>query len=228
MIRMLLLVALVAVTSACVSPIPLKEQVPQASYKPDNTVLVAVLDERKRVKEGKDRTFIGVAHGAFGIPADWNVNPVLATQDGDKQRTLAQFIQHRLLTGLADSGWQVKPVNFVAQPSRDDVIKALQENGAEQLITLALKEWYFSINLNWVSSFNFDTDTDITLFDRNGQSLLAKTIAGRDVVEESASDSPQNGILRAYRAQLEEIFADPELRQLLEAHGQAQAEQITP
>ncbi|WP_444940550.1 hypothetical protein ACJJI3_18760 [Microbulbifer sp. ZKSA004] len=61
-----------------------------------------------------------------------------------------------------------------------------------------LNEWYFSVNLNWVSAFNFDTNTDILVYSLEEGRLLAKNIAERDVVDEQANESPQNNILRAY------------------------------
>ena len=77
---------------------------------------------------------------------------------------------------------------------------------------LNLNEWYFSINLGWVSSFNFDTDTLIQVYEiRNGK-VLEKSIAGRNVIEEKSDESPQNNILRAYKAQLLEILNDPEIK----------------
>lgn len=75
-----------------------------------------------------------------------------------------------------------------------------------------LNEWYFSVNLNWVSAFNFDTNTDILVYSLEEGKLLAKNIAERDVVDEQANESPQNNILRAYKAQLDQIVNDEEVR----------------
>ncbi|WP_444915315.1 hypothetical protein [Microbulbifer sp. TRSA007] len=66
--------------------------------------------------------------------------------------------------------------------------------------------------MNWVSAFNFDTNTDILIYSLEEGKLLAKNIAERDVVDEQASESPQNNILRAYKAQLDQIVNDEEVR----------------
>ena len=84
-----LTILLVALSlTGCVTPVALEKQAPTAEYVPSGTVAIAVLDQRERVlKGGKPPTFIGKAHGAFGIPADWHVKPVLSTEEGDKERT---------------------------------------------------------------------------------------------------------------------------------------------
>ena len=204
------------VLSGCVTPIALEKQVPSAEYVPAGKVAIAVVDHRDRVlKGGKPPTYIGKAHGAFGIPADWHVKQVLSTEEGDKDRTLAEFIQNRLVTGLARSGWNVESVD----PVRDDVtlnpIPALQTSGADKLLVLELKEWYFSINLNWVTAFNFDTDVNVMVTPGESGDTFNKKIKDRDVIDEEANQSPQNLIFQAYRAQLLQILMDPDVRSAL-------------
>ncbi|QSX30416.1 MULTISPECIES: hypothetical protein [Shewanella] len=209
-----LLAAIMAITalSGCVSAIPIKEQVPTPEYVPSKSVIVAVVDERPQLAEGKPANFIGVAHGAFGIPVDWHVHQVLATEKTDKELTLAQWLENRIVNGLSSKGWQVKAVPFKALPTPVEASDVLKQNQASELMVLVLKDWYFSINLNWVSAFNFDTDTHLHVFEDGAGEVLYKQIKERDVIDEKASESPQNNVLRAYRDQLQQIFADPELR----------------
>jgi hypothetical protein len=209
-----LLLTLLAVTalSGCVSAIPIKEQVPTPEYVPAKSVIVAVVDERPQLAKGKPANFIGVVHGAFGIPADWHVYQVLATEKIDKELTLAQWLESRIVNGLSSQGWQVKAVPFKALPTPVEANEMLKQNQASKLMVLVLKDWYFSINLNWVSAFNFDTDTHLHVFDYDAGEVLYKQIKDRDVINENASESSQNNVLRAYRDQLQQIFADPELR----------------
>jgi hypothetical protein len=47
-------------------------------------------------------TFIGRAHGAFGIPADMHVCPWFVSDSARKDQTLAQAIEERIGTGLND------------------------------------------------------------------------------------------------------------------------------
>lgn len=206
--------------TACVTPVAMEKQAPTAEFVPNGTVAIAVVDRRDRVlKGGKRPTFIGKAHGAFGIPADWHVKPVLSTEEGDKERTLAEFIQHRLLTGLQSSGWSVVPTGLSFDGELNPS-NTLQVSGAEHLLMLVLKEWYFSLNLNWVTAFNFDTNVDVIIASSNSADVFRKTIKDRDVIDEEAKQSPQNLILQAYRAQLLEILMDADIKNALMMDGQ--------
>jgi len=179
---------------------------------------VSVVDQRERVKNGKPRTFIGVAHGAFGIPADWNVNPVLAVEEGDKKRDLAEFLQYRVVQGLTEKGWNATgAASQTLAPTDEEANRILADSGAQTLLLMKLNEWYFSINLSWVTAFNFDTDTEVVVYRSGLGKAFEKRFAGRDVVDQQASQSPQNQILMAYRDQLAEILNDPEVKQALTA-----------
>lgn len=215
--RVLAVVVLAATSSACVSHIPLAQQVPATTYVGRQPLLVSVIDERRRVKDGKPRNFIGVAHGAFGIPVDWNVKTVLAVEDGDKNRDLAQFLQFRIVRGLGDKGWQAAEYPLAAIPGSGELGKLQAERPGHSLLLMRLNEWYFSINLNWVTAFNFDSDVDVLVFDATGNKVLEKNLAARDVVDEQASQSPQNHILMAYRDRLAKILEDPDVRAALGA-----------
>ncbi|WP_305405646.1 hypothetical protein [Photobacterium leiognathi] len=201
--------------TGCVSSIPLHEQAPDTNYNVTKKVLISVNDQRERVKEGKPEDFIGVAHATFGIPVDWHVSQVLATEEGDKEKTLADFLEHRILHGLQKQGWNVEAVKVTSGASDSEIMTLLADNQADKLIQLNINEWYFSINLNWVSAFNFDTDTLVKIYEVNDGQILEKQIAGRDVIEEKGDESPQNNVLRAYREQLVEIFSDPEVKSKL-------------
>lgn len=204
-----------ALTTGCVSSIPFEQQLPQPAYQNNDSVLITVIDNRTRVQAGKPREFIGVAHGSFGIPFDWSVPQVLAVADGDKERDLAEFLEHRLSKGLQQKGWQAQTVKMDHLPSAAEAEAALKQANAKTLLALELKEWYFSINLNWVSDFNFDTDTNIHVYQINTGEVLSKNITERDVIVEKSSDSPQNNILIAYREQLRQIVDDPQVRGVL-------------
>lgn len=201
--------------TGCVTPIPLAEQTPKLTYQAADKVVISVVDNRKRVTEGKPKHYVGMAHASFGIPVDWHVNQVLATEDFDKDKNLSQFLEHRIITGLTNSGWNVVAANVDEQVTSANAQEIISKHEAQKLLVLNLHEWYFSINLNWVTSFNFDTDTIIYVYEKNEGKTLEKQIAERDVIEETASESPQNNILRAYREQLLDIFNDEDVKQAL-------------
>lgn len=202
--------------TGCVSPIAFNQQIPELAYSPNGKVLVSVVDERKRVKEdGKKPSFIGIAHGAFGIPTSFHVAQLLATEDGDKERDLATWLQYRIANGLEQKGWQTEVKDYVSIPTPEVATTDLEATRASKLLALVLKEWYFSMNLNWVTAFNFDTNAEVYIFDVNDGNILTKEFKERDVIDEQASESPQNNVLRAYKAQLQQILNDPEVREAL-------------
>lgn len=216
MYKIILIILSSLYLTGCVSPIKFEQQIPTANYVEKEKVLISVVDERKKVKAGKNKTFIGVAHSSFGIPVDWHVNNVLATEKEDKGKNLSDWLEHRITSGLNQNGWNTEKVDLDNHEDANAVNELLKESDAVKLIKLTLYEWYFSINLNWVSAFNFDTDTAIEVFEVDEGQLLSKRITERDVVEESAKESPQNNVLRAYREQLKQILNDPELKKSLE------------
>lgn len=204
--------------TGCVSHIPLSEQVPVLSYEAKESLVIAVFDNRKRVKEGKPKTFIGVAHGVFGIPSDCEVDPWLSIEEGDDKKDLAQFLQKRIVTGLRNKGWKVSAVDVKNVPNLNEAEALITKHNAKSLLVLQLNEWFFSINLSWVTAFNFDTDTDAIIFSNEKGQVLNKNFAGRDVVDVKGDDSYQNQILMAYREQLNEILNDPSIKKALQDH----------
>ncbi|QQX81376.1 hypothetical protein JK628_05795 [Shewanella sp. KX20019] len=224
----ILLVALAMLTlSGCVSPMALQEQTPTPEYNNDKPILISVIDNRVKVKEGKPETFIGRVHATFGIPVDWDVNTVLATEKDDKSLTLSQWLQNRIVKGLTEKGWQVKPADFKTVPTETIASYTLTEQDSQHLLVLDLQEWFFSINLNWVSSFNFDTNVDTYLFDKKQGLTYQKSTQERDVIEEEANESPQNNVLRAYHDQLLQILSDPALKAQIQQQSQTKTAEST-
>ncbi|MCB2168432.1 MAG: hypothetical protein KQI78_12290 [Deltaproteobacteria bacterium] len=215
MLRILTTLFVVVSLTGCVTPMAFQEQLPDVAYTINEGVLVSVIDERIRVKEGKPKDFIGKAHGAFGIPSDWHVKQVLATEEGDKERDLSEWLQHRIVKGLEQKGFRSASVELEDIPSFEEAKSVLIDNDASWLFVMVLNEWYFSINLHWVSAFNFDTDTDVHVFDAFTGELLSKRFKERDVIEEKATESPQNLIMAAYKAQLQQIINDEEIRLIM-------------
>lgn len=199
--------------TGCVTPISLQEQAPRLEYSPKEAVIVSVIDNRHRVVDGKPENFVGKAHGSFGIPVDWHVNQVLTRETADKSMTLAQFLSSRIIVGLQEKQWNAEGVELETIPD-DAMTRELLESHPKgsRLLVLLLKEWYFSINLGWVTAFNFDTDAFVYVFSLSDGEILEKRFKERDIVDETASESPQNNVLRAYRDQLTQIFNDEDVR----------------
>lgn len=215
MLRLLTTIFVIVSLTGCVTPMAFQEQLPDVAYTNNEGVVVSVIDERIRVKEGKPKDFIGIAHATFGIPVDWHVKQILATEEGDKERDLSGWLQHRIVKGLEQKGFRSASVELDDIPSVEEAKSLLLKNDASWLFVMVLNEWYFSINLNWVTAFNFDTDTDVHVFDAFTGELLSKKFKERDVVDEKADESHQNLIMAAYKAQLQQIFNDEEIRNII-------------
>jgi len=209
------LLIIVLFLSGCVTHIPLNEQIPSIAYNAKDILVVTVVDNRRRVDAGKPRNFVGIAHGLFGIPSDWHIDPVLSVEEGDDDRDLSQFLQYRIVNGLRQKGWEVSSLDVMKVPTPTEAESLLKENSADTLLVLQLMEWYFSINLNWVSAFNFDTNSNVIIFKGEKDKVFTKNFSGRDVIDEKADQSHQNLILMAYREQLNEILNDPEVKAAL-------------
>ena len=78
-----------------------------------------------------------------------------------------------------------------------------------------LNEWYFSIHSNWVTAFDFDTDTDVEVYKSGEGAVPSKNSAERDVIDAQADESYPNQILRACRDRLIGILADDDVAEAL-------------
>ena len=218
MYKLILSILFCIYLTGCVTPLSLDEQTPKVNYVENEKVLIGIVDERKKVKAGKADTFVGVAHSSFGIPINWHVSDILSTEKLDKKKNLSNWLEYRIVTGLNSKGWHAESVYLNNNESESEINSILKENEAKTLIKLTLHEWYFSINLNWVTAFNFDTDTTFDIYHLENGAVLTKQFKERDVIEESANESPQNNVLRAYRDQLEQMFNDPQIKEALERY----------
>ncbi len=196
-----ILLLLAVLLSGCVTPIPLEKEAPDLSYKAATAVVVSVVDERDVLAQGKPPTFIGRAHSLFGIPAD---------------QTLAQALEERIVVGLSDEGWQVTGAGSNARLAPDAVVAMLASRGAQRMVILSITQWFASINLNWVTAFNFDWGYRLEVLDAQGHVVASIVDAGRDVVDEKADESPQNMMKMAFRDRLIKILERPELQAALQ------------
>jgi hypothetical protein len=200
----------------CVTPIPLEKEAPDLSYKATTTVVVSVLDERDVLTDGKPPTFIGRAHSMFGIPTDMQVYPWFVSDKARKDQTLAQALEERIVVGLSDEGWQVSSAGSTAGLPPDAVVTMLASRGAQRMVVLSITKWFASINLNWVTAFNFDWGYRMEVLDAQGRVVASVSDSGRDVVDEKADQSPQNMLKLAFRERLIKILERPELKAALQ------------
>lgn len=207
---------LATLLGGCVTPIPLEKEAPDLSYKATAVVVVSVLDERDVLADGKPPTFIGRAHSLFGIPADMQVYPWFVSDKARKDQTLAQALEERIVVGLSDEGWQVTSAGSTARLAPDAVVAMLASRGAQRMVVLSITKWFASINLNWVTAFNFDWGYRMEVLDAQGRVVASIVDSGRDVVDEQADQSPQNMLKLAFRDRLIKILERPELKAALQ------------
>ena len=205
-----------AFLTGCVTPIPLAQEAPDLSYKATGSMVVAVIDERDFLAEGKPPTYIGRAHGTFGIPSDMQAYPWFISDKSKKKQTLAQGLEERIVVGLNDEGWQLIAAGLATRPTKDEVVSLLISHSAERFSVLSITQWFVSINLNWVTAFNFDWGYRLDVFDMQGDVVARVEDFGQDVVDEKANESYQNMIKLAYRERLIKIFEHPEVRAALQ------------
>jgi hypothetical protein len=206
---------LAVLVTACVTPIPIKDQAPKVSYAANEKVAVAVVDSRPSVKaEKKAATYIGRAHGLFGIPTDMQVYPWVSLKE-EKDFTLAQELEQRVADALQGIGANVVRVETGAHVDAASAKRAALGLGADRILLITLDEWSVDVNLNWAGSFDFDWGYTVEVFDTAGAQITTFKDSGQDVVKEHASDSPRNMITVAYRARLEKLLERPELRSAL-------------
>lgn len=205
-------VGLALMLAACVAPIPIKDQAPRMSYAVTEKVAVVVIDSRPSVKsEGKPPTYIGHAHGVFGIPMDIHVYPVVALKP-EKNFTLAQELEQRIAEGLAATGADVVRVDEGAHGNAASAKSAARALSSDRILLITLDEWYVDINLNWVGSFDFDWGYTVEISDTAGAQVAMFKDSGKDEVKLNGSDSARNQITAAYRARLEKLLSRPEVR----------------
>lgn len=211
--------------TGCVTPIPLAQEAPDLSYKTTNSLVVAVIDERDILAQGKPPTYIGRAHGTFGIPSDMQTYPWFVSDKNKKEQTLAEALEERIVVGLNDEGWQSSAAGYTTRPTKDEAVSLLATHSAKHLLTLSITKWFVSINLNWVSAFNFDWGYKLEVLDAQGVVVTHISDSGRDEVDEEAKQSFQNLIKLAYRERLIKILERPEVRAALQSGQNTQLSQ---
>jgi hypothetical protein len=212
----IILLAAGMLLTGCVTPIPLAQEAPDLSYKVTRPVVLIVIDERDILAQGKPPTFIGRAHGTFGIPTDMQAYPWFVSEKDKKEQTLAQALEERIAVGLNDEGWQLAAANNAKRPMKDEAVSLLATHNAQRLLVLSIKQWFVSLNLSWVTAFNFDWGYNLDVLDAKGATVASITDSGRDVVDEKADDSYQNQIKLAFRERLIKILERPDLRAALQ------------
>lgn len=209
--NLLLIVAFLI--SGCASYMPYGDQLPEVKYQSKETILISVINQRERVKRGKKTDFIGVYRVNFGIPISKYVSDISPDDELDKGSNLAEFLQRRLVDGMVKSNWIASPMAISQLPSPDGINTILNEKGATTWMILVLREWYFSTDMHFITSFNFDTDVDVFIYSADSGLSISKNIKNRDVIKEHSDR--HNDVLFAYKRKLTDILNDENIKMVL-------------
>jgi hypothetical protein len=215
MMRYLVLAA-AACLAGCVTPLPVADQAPVMQYSTPNRTLVAVVDDRVRTEEGRAENFAGFARN-YGIPVHWTVETLMYASPEDKDKTMAQLLSSRIVSGMSVQGGDVAGVSIPAALSDDDARALLGRENAQRLMTVQLKDWHFDLNINWVGRFQFNTDAIVTVQTPEGGTILTEQFAERASIQAEGDESWGNMLLTAYREKLEQVLHDPDVRAALTA-----------
>lgn len=221
MLRYLIVAATLAL-AGCVTPMNAADQTPALQYTPPDRTLVAVIDERVRTEEGRPEVFAGFAR-SYGVPFSWTVETLMLGSKADKDLTMAQLLSARMVSGLAAGGGDVRSVTIPGALSDADARALLERESAGRLMTVQLKDWHFDLNVMWVGRFQFNSDAIVTV-QNSGGTVMTEQYAERQAIQAEGDESWPNMILAAYRAKMEQILNDEELRGALTAPPPAAAE----
>ncbi len=212
---------------ACVSHVSIADQAPAVEYRPARPILVSVVDERPQLAEGKPNTYIGRAHGVYGIPTDIHVYPYYAEDKQDRKQPLAAALEQRVVLGLASDGAQAVGLGAPQRLDDAEIATALRERSSSKLLLITVRKWFVSLNLNWVTAFNFDWGVSVEVFD-GADAPVNWSGEGRDVVDVAWDQSPANHVRLAYRDRLKKILEEPGVRAALEDAAAPAAQAAQP
>ncbi|WGM39844.1 hypothetical protein [Caulobacter sp. NIBR1757] len=214
MFRTLLVAVAAMMLTACVTPRAVELQNPSIGYKASDKVLVGVVEDRPRVKAGKPNNFAGFAR-VYGAPMDWTVNEMTLADKTAKGKSMSLYLAERIAAGLKSGGADVMVMAASGVATDAQADEVLAANNAGVLLTVVDREWHFDVNTNWVGKFRFDSELELVVQRRGKGTVLRKTFKDSQAVQAEGDESWPNLIVDAYKAKLEEIFSDAEVKAAL-------------
>jgi len=221
-----LLWVLIALLAGCRSYVPLPEQAPVVEYKAAQRIAVSLLDSRDYLRPDQ-QSYVGTTIVAFGIPVSRNLG-FLTGVPADDDKKLSRYLGERIVDGATKAGWDISFVDIVKLPGREEVSAILDRHGAQKLLVLDVREWFFRINLAGfngiysVDTFDFNHRTDLFVYAPANQapfqlSVGADELLSLDRVKADGMrlrDFP-NLFVFAFRDQLGKLLNHPDIRKQL-------------
>lgn len=213
MFKAIFLMLMLVMVVSCTPIVAYKHQTPQIKYRVPDTVLVSVIDNRERVQRGKNKNFIGIYRRNFGIIFDQSVKGLIAYDEIDKKGGLADFLQRRLVDGLNSNNWMAKSFQLSELPSSSSMTEILTKEKATKFLVIILNEWFFDTDMHFITSFNFDTDVDVIVYDPLLEDNLALNVARRKIITEHSDR--YNDVIYAYKKELARIMSIDKIKKAL-------------
>jgi hypothetical protein len=206
----LALVVAVSLAGGCATPIEKGDATPKLARGAEAKVAVSVIEARTYVLSGEKTTkFEGIFRGAFGIPHSIN----RPNRPADER--FVDYLAEMLKDGLAGAGHDATVVKLPENASLDSAWTKLAETGAGQFIVIRVLESNWDaggISGNFVYKYEFD----LRLAGRGGPAWRGKTFVAREVNPASGTYNVFDMHTVRYKAIMESMFADPEIRSLLQ------------
>lgn len=214
MFRSVLIAAAALLVTACVTPRSIEMQNPTLGYKTTDKTLVGVAEDRQRVKDGKPKNFAGYAR-VYGAPVDWTVDVLTMSDKASKGKSMSDYLAERIAAGLRAGGSDVMVVHADRVPTDEEAELVMVRENAGAIVTVVNHDWHFDVNTNWVGKFQFNSDVDVVIQKRGRGTVLTKRFAENQAIQGKGEESWPNMITDAYKAKLEQIFSDPEVKAAL-------------
>jgi hypothetical protein len=131
---------------------------------------LAVLDARPDVIKGDRKdTFVGLSRSLYGIPY-----PVYTTSKKPLAEDFSDLVSRALKLGHTPA----KVIKTTPYSGRSGAIKALQASGAERLILIEIRDWWFDSLIHT----DLHYDLALTVLNAQGQELGSSALVGNDSV----------------------------------------------
>jgi hypothetical protein len=199
-----------SLAGGCATPIDKGDATPKLARGAETRVAVSVIEARPYVLAGeKTPKFEGIFRGAFGIPHSIN-RPNRPADD-----RFVDYLAEMLKDGLAGAGHEVTMVKLPVNAPLDSAWAKLAETGAGRFIVIRVLESNWDaggISGNFVYKYEFD----LRLATRAGPAWQGKSFVAREVNPASGTYNVFDMHTVRYKAIMESMFADPEIRSLLQ------------
>lgn len=129
---------------------------------------------------------------------------------------ISEYLQQISVDGLSNSGWDVSPYELKEIPSIEKAKNILILEEADKLLVLDVNRWFYKTDTHFNTSFKFESDVDVIVFDKNRDEYLKENLSDIDIVKEHGDR--HNDVVGAFRDRLGKILSSEIVMHLLEGN----------